>query len=135
MHADQAHFESTWPAVPASVPHARNEVVAAIREHTADPPLSDIRLVVSEAVSNAINHAYVGRDPGRVTVRVTIDADEVTLMVEDDGRGMTPRMDSPGMGLGLPLIASACDRFDLRAAPSGGTRLCAWFRHDVAMPV
>jgi anti-sigma regulatory factor (Ser/Thr protein kinase) len=43
---------------------------------------------------------------------------------------MMPRPDSPGLGLGLPLIATVSERFDTRTQPDGGTRLCVWFRKD-----
>jgi len=107
--------------------------MAVLRAHaTADPPSSDIELVVSEAVSNAINHAYVGREPGPVRVRVTMGDEEIELMVEDDGKGMSPRVDSPGLGLGLPLIARMAERFDIQSPANGGTRVFAWFRRDPA---
>ena len=49
-------------------------------------------------------------------------------MVCDAGRGMTPRPDSPGAGLGLPLVASIAQRFDVQARSGGGTRLCMYFQ-------
>ena len=133
MSSDSALFEATWPAVPRSVAHARHDVIEALVAHaTADQPLSDIRLVVSEAVSNAINHAFIDREPGQVKVRIRADEGELELMVEDDGTGMAPRPDSPGLGLGLPLIATLCSRFDIHTTARGGTRLCAWFLQDPA---
>ena len=41
------------------------------------------------------------------------------VRVLDDGRGMTPRTDSPGLGLGLTLMASMATRCDIREGPSG----------------
>jgi serine/threonine-protein kinase RsbW/stage II sporulation protein AB (anti-sigma F factor) len=131
-HHDSVPFErfaAAWPAHPDSVPAARHAVLGYLeRAETADPPLNDIGLVVSEAVTNAVNHAYLDRDPGDVRVAVDVVDDELEVIIEDDGRGMLPRPDSPGLGLGLPLIASVSDRFDTRTAPGGGTRICAWFR-------
>ena len=60
-------------------------------------------------------------------VQVDIGPAEVQLTVQDDGTGMVPRPDSPGLGLGMPLIATVSDRFDIRALQGGGTRLCVWF--------
>ena len=63
--SDSATFTATWPAVVDSVPTARHAVMGYLREaRTADPPLSDVGLVVSEAVTNAVHHAYVGDAPG-----------------------------------------------------------------------
>ena len=65
-----------------------------------------------------------------VHVEIAIHSDEVEVTVEDDGRGMVQRPDSPGLGLGLPLIATVSARFDTRTQPGGGTRLCIWFARD-----
>jgi anti-sigma regulatory factor (Ser/Thr protein kinase) len=122
-------FSAAWPAQPDSVPAARHAVLRFVRQTAPDdPPLDDIGLAVSEAVTNAVNHAYLDRDPGDVRVELKLGDDEIELTVEDDGRGMLPRPDSPGLGLGLPLIATVADRFDTATEPGGGTRICAWFR-------
>ena len=42
-------------------------------------------------------------------------ADSVLIVeVADDGRGLVPRIDSPGLGLGLPLISQVADVLELR---------------------
>jgi anti-sigma regulatory factor (Ser/Thr protein kinase) len=121
-------MDTTWDAVPETVPAARRAVLAHLRAaDTSDPPMSDIGLAVSEAVTNVVHHAYPAQEPGPVRVRVDVRPDEIELMVEDRGGGMLPRPDSPGLGLGMPLIATISDRFDIRVAPDGGTRLCIWF--------
>ena len=68
------------------------------------------RLAVSEAVSNVVVHSY--RDngrPGDFTVSVEWSGDELRVRVRDHGCGMAPRVDSPGAGLGLPLIANLAE--------------------------
>jgi serine/threonine-protein kinase RsbW/stage II sporulation protein AB (anti-sigma F factor) len=121
-------FEQTWPAVAESVPKARRAVGAYLDGATTpDPPRNDVVLVVSEAVTNAVVHAYRDAEPGEVHVSVELKDREVELVVQDDGVGMVPRPDSPGIGLGLPLIATLSHRFDTRTTPGGGTRICAWF--------
>jgi len=94
---------------------------------TTDPPLSDIGLAVSEAVTNVVNHAYVEQEVGQVRVEVDVGDHEIAVSVEDDGRGMTPRPDSPGLGLGLPLIATLAVRVETQGRRLGGTRVCMWF--------
>lgn len=124
-------FDATWPAIPDSVGTARRSVLAHLSAlETSDPPLSDIGLAVSEAVTNAVHHAYVGQEPGPVRVRVAVQPPVVEVMVQDEGSGMVPRPDSPGLGLGMPLIATISERLDVRARPGGGTRLCIWFSLD-----
>ena len=46
-----------------------------------------------------------------------------------DGGGLAPRPDSPGAGLGLPLMAQLTDDLDVKRRPDGGTRVAmAWRR-------
>ncbi len=124
-------LDVAWPAVPDTVPVARHAVMRYLEDaETPDPPLNDVGLVVSEGVTNAVNHAYPDGEPGEVRVHVELHEDELQVVIEDDGGGMMPRPDSPGLGLGLPLIATVCERFDTRTPPDGGTRLCVWFRRD-----
>ena len=60
-------------------------------------------------------------------MQVTTGADELTVVVTDDGRGMQPRADSPGLGLGLPTIGRLAALVDLREPPGGGTELSMTF--------
>ncbi len=75
-------------------------------------------------------HAYVdaARRGDVELVAESIPDDGMRVMVCDAGRGMTPRPDSPGAGLGLPLVASIAQRFDVQARSGGGTRLCMYFQ-------
>jgi anti-sigma regulatory factor (Ser/Thr protein kinase) len=96
-----------------------------------DPPLSDIALLVSEAVTNAVRHAYVGRPaPGTIDVTVAAGAHEVLITIEDQGNGLRPRPDSPGLGYGLALMVAVAERLEAQSAENHGTRLRAWFRRD-----
>ena len=124
----------TWPAVAASVSLARIAVTGHLKSaDTADPLLEDIRLALSEAVANVVMHAYRPVSaPGDVRVEVEFDDRQVRVSVEDDGRGLKPWHDSPGLGLGLPLIAALAERIQADDSPSGGTRLGMWFTRDPA---
>lgn len=81
------------------------------------------RLAVSEAVSNVVVHSYRDASPGAFTLSVEWNGDELRVTVRDKGCGMAPRMDSPGAGLGLPLIANLAESFSVTAPPGGGTEL------------
>ena len=121
----------TAPASADSVSQLRQAVVDFAYEHgVPEPCLSDIRLAVSEAVSNAVVHAFRGRADGTVIASVTTgDSAWVEVLVTDDGTGMAPRDDSPGLGLGLPLIRHLTDQFEHRRPPgSDGTELWMHFR-------
>ena len=121
----------TAPAVARSVPELRQAVVDFACEHgVAEPGLSGVRLAVSEAVTNAVVHAFRERPEGTVTVSVSLREPEwLELRVTDDGSGMAPRGDSPGLGLGLPLMRHLADQFEIRRPPGGaGTELWIRFR-------
>ena len=49
------------------------------------------------------------------------------IYVLDEGTGLAPRVDSPGLGLGLGLIAQVADSADVRAPESGGTEVVMRF--------
>ena len=122
----------SWPAEAGSVSTARHTVVEWLRGYSlSDPPLSDVALLVSEAVTNAVRHAYVGRPaPGTIDVTVTAGQDEVLVTIQDTGNGLRPRPDSPGLGYGLALMVAVSERLEAQSAENQGTRLRAWFRRD-----
>jgi hypothetical protein len=49
---------------------------------------------------------------------------ELVIDIVDDGEGMHPRADSPGLGLGLSLMATVSDRLEiLQGEPGTKVRL------------
>src|SRR3954470_19749551 len=124
--AAEAHLlDVGLPARPESVPRARRAVLDALRGIAVDRDA--IGVVVTEAVTNAVVHAYRDREvPGRVHVFASLDDDGVEVAVDDDGLGMRPRVDSPGIGLGLPLMGDLADRVEVFSR-GPGTRIRAFF--------
>ena len=53
--------------------------------------------------------------------------DELRFLVSDDGPGVTPRADSPGLGLGLALIARVASAMEIRTRERGGAEICMRF--------
>ena len=122
-------LQKTIPARAEELGPLRHAVVEYARHIGVVDPFG-IALAVSETVSNAILHAYIGAPaPGRVEVRAEpVEAGEaLKLTVVDHGRGMLPRTDSPGIGAGLPLVSRLAKRFEIRDAPEGGTEICMVF--------
>jgi serine/threonine-protein kinase RsbW len=78
-----------------------------------EPKLSDIRLAVTEACANVVVHAYPDGHDGPMEVLASMDNDALTVLVRDWGRGIGPRSDSPGLGLGLSLIAALAETVQL----------------------
>jgi PAS domain S-box-containing protein len=98
----------------------RRGVADFTRAHGADDDVIDnIALAVSEAVTNAIIHAFVGRQAGHVALTAEAGEGSILVRVVDDGRGMTPHPESPGLGLGLTMMASMATRCDIREGAGG----------------
>lgn len=119
------------PDLEISLP-ARAENVAVIRHVLGgvgdalalDPEvLSDVKLAVSEACANAVVHAYRDGEAGLLDFEVSTRADRLEVVVRDHGRGMMPRADSPGLGVGLPLMASLSESLELSNRADGGTEV------------
>ncbi len=93
-----------------------------------ETPLNDLKQIASEACMNSIVHAYPSGGPGRIDVTASIESDAVELAIRDWGTGFRPRPTDPENGslrLGLPLIASLADSFEIANPADGGTRIVA----------
>ena len=89
---------------------------------------ADIALAVSEACANVVLHAYLGAGaPGPLHVETYRRHDEFVVVVSDEGRGIAPRANSPGMGLGLALIARLTQRLEIGSNGAGGSKLTMAF--------
>ena len=127
--------EHTWPATAEHVGDARACVAALARRAGAPASTLDgVRLAVSEAVSNVVVHGYRGSEPGAVTVAAEAIDHELRVVVSDKGCGLVPRTDSPGAGLGLPLIAQVTDSVSVSCGSDGhGTVLSMTFELPLAL--
>jgi serine/threonine-protein kinase RsbW len=126
-------LQRSYRAVAQSVGEARHDVRDYLRARGTGGGLAErVALAVTEAATNVVLHAYVGHDaPGEFRVLAEV-VDEATgcdlrVTVADDGRGMMPRFDSPGAGMGLPIIGQTSDHYEARTSLTGGTELCMRF--------
>ncbi|HVM17793.1 MAG TPA: ATP-binding protein [Gaiellaceae bacterium] len=100
--------------------------VRALGEET----LADLKLALTEACSNSVRHAY-GDGGGIVEVTYGLLPDRLVIEVSDDGEGFDLEEREPGAqeelsegGLGIAIIRSIADEFELGARPDGrGSRL------------
>lgn len=81
--------------------------------------VADIALAVSEACTNAVLHGYCDEAPGSFQVVAESVGSTVRVTVIDDGRGTTPRPESTGLGLGLPLMAALAESLDVHPGEGG----------------
>jgi serine/threonine-protein kinase RsbW len=91
-----------------------------------------LALAVSEAMSNVVIHAYRDIEPGDMRVVACNEPDRLVVVVRDYGQGMRPRADSPGLGMGLPLISQMTDDLQIEAAQEAGTLLRMHFMKPLA---
>jgi serine/threonine-protein kinase RsbW len=123
------------PDVQLTLP-ARAENVAVVRHALGglgealelDPQtLSDVKLAVTEACTNVVVHAY-GDQEGPMEVAASVEGPVLRVTVRDQGMGIVPRADSPGLGLGLPLIATLTESLELGRAGDDRTEVAMVFR-------
>jgi serine/threonine-protein kinase RsbW len=118
---------------------ARAENVAVVR-HTFgglaealavdEQTLADIKLAVTEACTNVVIHAYEPDEEGPLEVDATIRERRLRVVIRDRGRGIVPRPDSPGLGLGLPLIATLAESLELGKDEQDNTEVRMTFALD-----
>ena len=109
------------PATPAAVGTLRRWIEQYCDDAGVTGALrADVALAASEALTNVVTHAYVGRSPpGLMRIRADHVDHRVLVEVEDDGVGLRPRVDSPGGGLGLALIASLASELEFTGGSTG----------------
>ncbi len=97
--------------------------------------LTEIKTAVSEAVSNAIIHAYEEDEEGMVTVECMIENDgRITIIVSDSGIGIadvelareplyTSKPGEERSGMGFTVMESFMDKLEVESTPGEGTRV------------
>lgn len=96
--------------------------------------ISEIRTAVSEAVTNAIVHAYSEQKNGKVVLRASLNSDRITIEVEDYGCGIddielamkpfyTSQPEKERSGMGFSLMQSFMDGIQVHSLPGKGTRV------------
>ena len=114
------------PEVVTTARHALDQLTDLL------PPekLEDVRLVVSELVTNSILHAGLSPEE-QISLTVTVSDGAVRGSVCDPGPGfgmpseLSPRSDLSG-GWGLPIVETISDRWGVE----GNRHACVWFEID-----
>ncbi len=117
-------MNQSYPAIAEAVAPARRALTAvAAAAGVGGERLDEIRLAVSEALTNAVVHAYRGEDTGHFHVTAAVASGELWVLISDDGRGLHAWNDSRGLGIGLSLISGLSDDFAIVTRASGGTEV------------
>jgi anti-sigma regulatory factor (Ser/Thr protein kinase) len=126
MTATTARLDLSLRADPSSVRAAREAVatMASVLGVSRDV-VDDMRLCVSEAVTNAVRHAYPS-EPGEVQVSCDRFGAGTLVVVRDFGLGATPphSPQGPDGGFGWKIIEVLADGFSVTSSPEDGTE--AW---------
>ena len=126
--AHDAMVELVMDARSEHVAVMRQAAVAAAEASGLEPArVDDIALAVGEASANVVVHAYEAA-PGSFALFVYVTPDDLQFVVRDWGAGIRPRPDSPGLGLGLPLIGALADAVEFGDTDDGATDVRMVFR-------
>ncbi|MNN01411.1 Anti-sigma F factor [compost metagenome] len=96
--------------------------------------ITDLKTVVSEAVTNSIIHGYDSNPAGIVTISASIEGDTVTLVIEDNGYGIedvelakqplyTSKPELERSGMGFTIMENFMDEFEVTSEMGGGTSI------------
>jgi len=97
--------------------------------------IEDIKIAVSEACTNAVQHAYEDtKKVGRIELTLTLYEDQIEISVKDFGTGFNVGMlgsdeqkkrseEKLGLGLGLTFIKNLMDEVEIKTTPQEGTTI------------
>jgi serine/threonine-protein kinase RsbW len=115
-------FEARYPGTSRAVGVLRRDMAELAKDCGMDAEgIADVRLAVTEAATNAVVHAYAEAE-GELSVTAAMRDGELTIVIGDTGSGLVERHDSPGLGVGLALIAKVVERLKIVSHP-GSTEI------------
>ncbi|MEA2505279.1 MAG: serine/threonine-protein kinase RsbW [Actinomycetota bacterium] len=118
------------PASPEAAREAR-KALGELAPHVPARYFDDVRLLVTELVTNSLRHSALGAGDA---IHLVVQLEPATLRVEvrDPGSGFDvpapPQTPDLGAGWGLFLLGRIADRWGIRDRPS----TCVWFEMDLA---
>lgn len=93
--------------------------------------IEEIKVAVSEAVSNAVIHGYEYQD-GEIEIKMTLYEDKIEYIIIDHGRGIADialarqpsySSDPERMGLGFAFMESFMDELHIESEVNKGTQV------------
>lgn len=87
----------------------------------SDEKINDIVLVLSEACTNCVEHAYQGHDVGSMRLEAEFADDEIRARVIDTGSWKPPAPNPGNSGRGLVLMKAISESMNIQTTPRGTT--------------
>lgn len=100
-----------------------------------DPLIEDIVLVINEACTNCVEHAYRGHNVGTMLLEVKFVDDEIRAQITDSGSWKTPKINPGNSGRGLVLMRILSKTMDISSSPTGTTIEITFGQSAAAEPV
>jgi PAS domain S-box-containing protein len=96
-------------------------------------------LVVNELLTNALKHAFIGRDGGTITLESVSDGNGCRIVIADDGVGLPAGVEWPKRGKLSALIVqslreNAKAKVEVESTPAQGMRVKIVFTRAAAAP-
>ena len=120
------------PAKPEYIALCRLALTGLAQARALDSDtVADLKLALTEAVSNSVRHAYGTPGEGQVDIRYELGPDRICVDVIDDGAGFDPE-EAPSFdgdelsegGLGIAIIRTIADDVEIESRPGvRGSRL------------
>jgi serine/threonine-protein kinase RsbW/stage II sporulation protein AB (anti-sigma F factor) len=112
-------LDASFPGTPIGVSMLRRELAGMAQDCGMDAEgIADVKLAVTEAATNAVLHGYAEAE-GELRVTAAVQDGELAVVIEDSGPGLVPRRDSPGLGVGLAVMAKVSERLRIVSHASG----------------
>ncbi|QTM99715.1 anti-sigma F factor [Sediminibacillus dalangtanensis] len=96
--------------------------------------LTELKTVVSEAVTNSIIHGYENSEDQKIYISCSIEEDEIELVIRDEGIGIsdineavqplyTSKPELERSGMGFTIMENFMDKVEVVSHPGEGTTL------------
>jgi anti-sigma regulatory factor (Ser/Thr protein kinase) len=129
MGVPRIRLDRELPASPEAAREARR-ALGDLAHHVPPDHFDDLRLLVTELVTNSLRHGHLGAGDA-IRLVVQLEPSSLRVEVRDPGSGFDvpapPQTPDLGAGWGLHLLGRIADRWGINGRPS----TCVWFEIDL----